>query len=90
MTDRTIHMTADEIARIDTVPRFGGEQQEALLSLCKRSGIRYGVAVEQGRFKIVTVAYALNKKGKPTGNSTVEVVRDDLMADDVLPAIRSL
>lgn len=90
MTTRTIQMTAEEIARIDTVPRFGGEQQEAMLALQKRTGIRYGMAVKQGRFDIVTVAYALNGKGRPTGASTVSVVRGDLTASEVVPAIRAL
>lgn len=90
MTNRTIQMTAEEIARIDTLPRFGGEQQDAMLQLQKRTGIRYGVAVKQGRFDIVTVAYALNTKGRPAGSSTVTVVRGDLAADEVVPAIHAL
>lgn len=90
MTERTIQMTAEEIAGIDTMPRFGSEQQEEMLALRKRSGIRYGVAVKQGRYDIVTTAYALNGKGRPTGASTVTVVRGNLAADEVVPAIRAL
>lgn len=89
-TTRTIHLTADETAKIDTLPRFGGEEQDAMLDLRKRSGVRYGLAVKQGRFNIVTIAYGLNRKGEPTGSSTVEVVRGNLLANEVIPAIRSL
>lgn len=88
--DRTIQLTTEEIAKIDTLPRFGSAQQDEMLALRKRSGIRYGVQVKQGRFDIVTCAYALNKKGRPTGGAEVAIVQAGLLADEVIAAIRAL
>lgn len=88
----TINLTADEIAALDTVPRFPmfAAIQEAMIALKKRTGIRYGTQVKQGRYDIVTVAYALNKKGRPSGGGKVSIVVAGLTSDTLVDAINEV
>lgn len=92
MTERTIYLTEEEIAALDTVPRFPmfAHIQDATIALRKRTGIRYGTNVKQGRYNIVTTAYSLNKKGKPSGSATVEIIRAGLTAENLVAAINSI
>lgn len=94
---RTINLTAEEIAKLDTVPRFNNPRfptfaaiQEATIALRKRTGIRYGTQVKQGRYDIVTVAYAINGKGKPTGGGAVDIIVAGLTGDELVNAINEV
>lgn len=87
--NRTTKLTGAEIAQIDKLPNFGEIQQETL-ALRKRSGVRYGTNVGGGTWNIVTVAYALDKKGRPFGASTANVIVGGLAQADVVNALRAL
>jgi inosine-uridine nucleoside N-ribohydrolase len=89
MNDRTVKMTAAEIAKLDTMPNLGEIQQETL-ALRKRTGIRYGTQIGAGKWDVVTTAYALNKKGVPSGVAAITVVIGGLTQGDVASALRSL
>lgn len=88
--EKSFNLSQAELDKIDSIPRFGGEQQALMLELRKRSGIRYGTCVGRGIFQIVKCAHAVNRKGQPTGVATVETVRGNLMQHEVVPAIREL
>ncbi|RWO90909.1 hypothetical protein [Mesorhizobium sp.] len=88
--EKSFKLTQHELDSIDTIPRFGGEEQSLVLDLRKRSGIRYGVNVGGGIFNIVKCAFAINRKGLPTGAANVETVRGGLRHQDVVPAIREM
>lgn len=87
---KTEHLTAKEVAALDTTPRFGSAIQEETLALRKRSGLRYGTSVGKGDFSIYVCAYALNKKGEPTGLGDLRTIQDGLKAEDVPAALRAL
>jgi hypothetical protein len=86
---RTTQLTQDELSKLDSMPNLGEIQQETL-ALRKRTGIRYGTQIGSGKWDIVTVAYELNKKGRPTGASDVTVVVGGLSQDEVANALREL
>lgn len=88
--EKTIYLTPQEIAKIDSVHRFGSATQDAMLELRKRSGIRYGSCVAKGKFAIVTTAFAIGKNGEPRGLCKTEVIRGSLTRDELVPAIREL
>lgn len=88
--EKTFNLTQAEIDGIDSIPRFGSEQQALMLELRKRSGIRYGVNVGGGIFNVVKCAHVINKKGQPAGVATVETVRGGLRQHEVVAAIREL
>jgi hypothetical protein len=86
----TIHLTNEEVSNLKTVTRFGDPIQDATINLRERTGIRYSVNVGKGLWNIVTIAYALNKKGIPHGASKIDYIVKGLSKGQVVNELNKL
>lgn len=74
---KTESLTAAELAEIPSI-KIRCDLQRATLAARRATGIRYGTAVAAGVFQVGVIAYAINRKGEPTGRGSVRVVADGM------------
>jgi len=69
MTTKTEFLTADEIAKIDSIKIYN-PLQKALLDARKRTGLRLNTGVKVGCYFVQVLSFQIGAKGKPVGVAT--------------------
>lgn len=77
---KTEMLTARELAFKRTVPNYGPLQQ-AQIRCALRTGVRISSSVAKGRITVGVLAYALNRKGEPTGVGSMRDLRAFAVGD---------